>query len=116
MTPHVVADVGNTRIKWGHCAPDAVRDAASLPPDDLAAWQRQAETWELPRPATWVVAGVHPARRNRLAAWIRRRGDAVTVLSDWKSLPLVVALPNPEGVGIDRLLDAVAANALREAE
>jgi type III pantothenate kinase len=116
MTPHVVADVGNTRIKWGRCAPDTVLDAVSLPPDDPAAWQAQADNWSLPSPATWAIAGVHPARCNRVAAWIRRRGDNLTVLADSKSLPLIVAVPKPESVGIDRLLDAVAANALRDPE
>jgi type III pantothenate kinase len=116
MTPHVVADVGNTRIKWGRCAPDAVLEAVSLPPDDPAAWQAQADDWSLSSSATWAIAGVHPARRTRLAAWIRRRGDNVAVLADWKSLPLAIAVPKPESVGIDRLLDAVAANALRDSE
>ncbi len=116
MTPDVVADVGNTRIKWGRCSPDTVVEAAAFLPDDPESWQRQAETWRLPRPASWTIAGVHPARRDRLAEWIRQRGDRVTVLTDWRSLPLVVKAPQPEGVGIDRLLDAVAVNALRDPE
>jgi type III pantothenate kinase len=113
MTPDIVADVGNTRIKWGRCTPDAVVEAATLPPDDAEAWQRQAEAWRAPRPAAWAIAGVHPARRDRLAAWAQQRGDSVTVLSDPRSLPLAVTVPDPGSVGIDRLLDAVAANALR---
>jgi type III pantothenate kinase len=116
MTPDVVADVGNTRIKWGRCAPDAVAEAVSLPPDDAAAWQHQAETWRLPGPAAWAVAGVHPTRRDRFVEWIRQRGDLVTVVSDWRTLPIVVVVPNPESVGVDRLLDAVAVNALRRAD
>jgi len=114
MTPDVVADVGNTRIKWGRCAPDGVVEAVSLPPDDTAAWDRQAEAWHLPRPAAWAGASVHPARCARLAEWLRQRGDTVTVLTEAASLPLVVKVPNPDHVGIDRLLDAVAVNALRE--
>jgi type III pantothenate kinase len=37
------------------------------------------------------------------------------MLTDWRCLPLEIKVPKPEGVGIDRLLDAVAVNALREA-
>jgi type III pantothenate kinase len=114
MTPDVVADVGNTRIKWGRCSADAVVEAVSLPPDDVGAWERQAETWRLPRPTAWAVAGVHPARRDRFVDWLRQRGNVVMVLEDWRSLPLAVRVSAPESVGIDRLLDAVAVNALRQ--
>src|SRR5260370_26776006 len=114
MIPDVVADVGNTRIKCGGCSADAVVEAVSLQRDDVGAWERQAETWRLLGPTAWAVAGVRPARRERLTDWVRQRGDLVTVLEDWCSLPLVVRVPMPEGVGIDRLLDAVAVNALRQ--
>ena len=114
MTPDIVADVGNSRIKWGRCSAVAVVEAVSLPPDDEEAWRQQADMWCLPEPSAWVVAGVHPGRRDRFADWVRRRGDLVTVLDDWRSLPLVVRVPRPEGVGIDRLLDALAVNALRQ--
>ena len=114
MTPNVVADVGNTCIKWGLCSPDAVIESASLPPDDPEAWQHQVEAWHLPHPASWAVAGVHPQRRDRLVQWLHLRGDSVAVLDDWHSLPLAVKVPKPESVGIDRLLDAVAVNELRQ--
>src|SRR4051794_12727043 len=104
MTPDVVADVGNTRIKWGRCAPDAVIEAVSLPPDDFESWRRQAESWSVPRPATWAIAGVQPAWCSHLADWLRQRGDTVVSLADWQSLPLVIKVLRPEAVGIDRLL------------
>jgi type III pantothenate kinase len=115
MTPDVVVDVGNSRIKWGHCSRAAVAAVASLPPDDPAAWQQQAERWRLPAPATWVVTGVHPARRARLEEWLRTRGDGVVVIDDPGQLPLRVPLDRPDHVGIDRLFDAVAANSRRPA-
>jgi type III pantothenate kinase len=108
MTPDVVVDVGNTRIKWGRCPADAVTEMASLAPEE-AAWEEQATRWELPRPAGWAVAGAHPARREAVRRWIEGRGDRVVVLEDWRRLPLEVNVPEPAKVGIDRLLDAVAA-------
>ena len=30
MRPHVVADVGNSRVKWGLCSPDGARILATL--------------------------------------------------------------------------------------
>jgi type III pantothenate kinase len=112
-TPLLVVDVGNTRVKWGRCDANAVAAAAALPPDDPAAWQRQLDAWALTGPLTWAVGGVHPARRDRLAEWLRQRGDTVHLLTSPEQLPLRTALPHPEKAGIDRLLNAVAVNSRR---
>ena len=114
MTPDVVVDVGNTAIKWGHCVAGAVAKASRLPPDDPVAWEKQASDWGLTsRNARWLVTSVHPARCARIVAWIEQRGDKARVLAEARELPLRVLVEKPDYVGIDRLLDAVAANALR---
>jgi pantothenate kinase type III len=87
-----------------------VVESASLPPDSLADWEQQLTLWGLEARQTWVITGVHPQRRDRLAAWARQRGDGVTVLEDPTDLPLRVNLEHPERVGVDRLFDAVAVN------
>jgi type III pantothenate kinase len=107
MKPSLVVDVGNSRIKWGLCQNGMPH--ASLPPDDPAAWQRQLDDWQLIGPQQWAICGVHPLRRDRLIEWARQRGDTVWLLEGWRCLPLEVCLERPEWVGIDRLLDAVAA-------
>src|SRR5262245_1052249 len=109
----VVVDVGNTRVKFGRCSPSAVEDVAALPPDAAEAWAAQLEEWGLARRLVWVVTGVHPDRRDRIAAWARQRGDRVHVIEHPQQLPLRVTLEHPQRVGIDRLLDAVAANSRR---
>lgn len=114
MTPNVVVDVGNSRIKWGLCGPNAVHETCSLPPDDPSAWKRQMELWTDAR-GLWVVAGVHPPRRDQLAAWLRDCGQRVRLLDDPDELPLRVLVTRPDHVGVDRLLDAVAANSRRPA-
>jgi type III pantothenate kinase len=108
MSPRLVADIGNTRINWGICSADGLADAAAVPPDDPAAWAEQLKAWQLDGPCAWAIAGVHPARRDRLTAWLRGRGDAVRVIADYRELPLRVDVDAPERVGIDRLLNAVA--------
>jgi type III pantothenate kinase len=117
MTPHVVADVGNSRIKWGLCAPGeaGVARTASLP-DDPAAWEAQLARWRgepplagVEGPLAWVLASVRPSRSDRLRGWLEARGQRVAVLAGAGQLPLEVAVEKPEHVGIDRLLDAVAA-------
>jgi type III pantothenate kinase len=115
MKPDVVVDVGNTRIKWARCAPNtpAPYGITFLPPDDEAAWQRQIDLWGLPSPTTWLVAGVHPARRDRLVEWLRGRGNHVRVIDSPEQLPLRVLLDEPQKVGIDRLLNAVGGYYIR---
>jgi type III pantothenate kinase len=109
MKPTLVADVGNSRIKWGRCQGGRVVESVSLPPEDPAAWQRQLELWNLAGPLAWIVAGVQPQWRARLVGWLHERGDQAAVLEDWQQLGLCVLVEQPERVGIDRLLNAVAA-------
>ena len=107
----VVVDIGNTRIKWGRCENGNVAEVAAVPPDEYKAWSRQWDAWGLTPAIPFCLAGVHPARRETLAKWLRDRCSPVKLLSSYRDLPINVALPIPAGVGIDRLLDAVAANA-----
>jgi type III pantothenate kinase len=110
----IVVDVGNTRIKWGLCSSAQVWSVAPLPPDDQQAWQGQWQEWKLQREQPWIVSGVHPARRDALVAWLRERADAVHVLQSAKEAPIQVDVEHPDKVGIDRLLNAVAANLRRQ--
>ncbi len=109
MKPDYVADVGNMRIKWGACSAHSVARSVALPPDDPTAFEQQLQTWQIPSDSQWVVSGVHPARLDALHAWLTARRQRVTVIDSCQVLPLTVALPAPERVGLDRLFNAVAA-------
>jgi type III pantothenate kinase len=109
MSPDVVVDVGNTRIKWGRCAGGEVAEVASLPPDAPDAWGQQRERWGLGAGSAWAVAGVQPDRRDALVRWLEERAARVWVASSYRQLPLEVRLGHPDRAGIDRLLSAVAA-------
>jgi type III pantothenate kinase len=115
MIPQVVADIGNSRIKWGRCLSGVVADVASLPADDPLAWDEQCVRWQLPQPICWSIAGVHPDRLGQFGKWVRQRGDAPSVLDNWQQLPLQVTIERPEQVGLDRLFNAVAGNSRRQA-
>src|SRR6266404_3298674 len=104
MTPDIVVDIGNTRIKWGRCRGNAVADTDGLAHGDVPSWEQQIDVWKVERPCRWVVSGVHPSACEQLADWIRRRGDALLMLEKAASLPLQVRLEHPDRVGIDRLL------------
>ena len=109
----VVVDIGNSRMKWGRVDGGGVAASVSLSLDDPAAWEEQRTAWRLDGPAHWTVAGVRPQAVQALVAWLRSRGDTVRLLERAAELPLAVALPEPDKVGIDRLLAAVGANARR---
>lgn len=108
MTPDIVVDVGNSRIKWGWSRPDRPMGMASLPPDDEPAWNKQLAELNRSGPLAWAVAGVHPARLDRFAAWATARGDHVRVITH-AAIPLKIDVDEPDKVGIDRLLNALAA-------
>jgi type III pantothenate kinase len=65
-------------------------------------------------PLTWHLASVNRPSSARLIDWLReRRPTERVVLLGADDLPLVVKLDRPDMVGVDRLLDALAANVLR---
>lgn len=80
--------------------------------DQLVA--RKANTISTDEPWNWAIASVNRPSTTRLVEWIRchRPSDSIFLLAA-TDLPIPVGLPSPDRVGIDRLLDAVAANALR---
>lgn len=109
---HLVADIGNTRIKWGRCAAGQVAEIAAVDPDEPDAWRRQLAAWKLDQPQRWTLAGVHPPRRDRFRDWLLRHGHQVAVLDHFAKLPLRLQVGAPESVGIDRLLNVLAAKGL----
>lgn len=113
MTPDVVVDIGNTRLKWGVCRDGRVAEVLRLPLDDATAWA--AELAKLPPPRSgaraWAVASVNPPATRRFVAWSHDHGGTA-VFEDRTLLPIRVNVDAPEKVGLDRLFGAVAAKAM----
>jgi type III pantothenate kinase len=121
--PLVAVDVGNNRAKLaifhrpqGDPLPEPIR-TCSLVDDDpqmdhLAAWLGEGPE----AVASWWIASVNRPMAGRLIDWLadHRPHDTVRLLTT-ADMPLEVAVPRPDMVGVDRLLDAVAANWLRPA-
>ena len=110
MTPDVVVDIGNSRMKWGRCADGRVTEMASLSLVEPAAWTIQAATWNLPSPHSWAIATVNPEVAARFHRWAADAGGSVVLIDDYRAVPLHLAVDVPEQVGIDRLLNAFAAH------
>ena len=113
MTPDVVVDIGNTRLKWGVCRGDKVTDVLRLPLDDATAWD--AALAQLPAPQRfarkWAVASVNPPALLRFVGWSYNHGGTA-VFEKHTELPIRVNVNEPEKVGLDRLFGAVAAKAM----
>jgi type III pantothenate kinase len=116
VKPDVVVDVGNSRVKWGRCEEERVAEMASLPRDDEAAWESRKNDWKIVSGASWALSGVAPAQGARLQGWLNRQGFATKVLDNYRRLPLQVLVDEPDKVGLDRLLNAVAVNAVRPSD
>lgn len=136
----IAADVGNARIKLGlydHNATGEKGDCPYLPEPLLAlplAEEKTKENGEDARLSSypfeqiepwladvsgsslkWYIASVNRPAATQLIEWLRehRPADRVALLAV-DDLPLTVRLPRPDMVGIDRLVDAVAVNHLRQ--
>lgn len=123
MPAHLLAiDVGNTRTKFGlFTLPDADSEDTvcerflAVPHGEPIPWQT-LESWTGEQ-SPLAVAGSHPSRMQELSQAIQARGwPAPWTLTDRAAIPLVIDVDAPDKVGIDRLLNAVAANVLRPPE
>jgi type III pantothenate kinase len=117
----LAVDIGNHQIKLGLF----LGDGGQLFP-------RPAELWKIPTgeavfgslaallppaPLAWCAATVHRQAEQQLAAWVRqqRPRDSYRLLQS-QDLPLAIHVDQPNRVGSDRLLAAVAVNRLRPPE
>jgi type III pantothenate kinase len=116
MTPDIVVDIGNTQVKWGVCDRDGIKHMTRVDATPgawegcLAMWRRELPDLLPDRPLSWAIADVVPDVRRTIQSWIDARADSAIVLRSYQQLPIEVRVDAPEGVGIDRLLNAVAAH------
>jgi type III pantothenate kinase len=113
MKVDVVADVGNSRIKWGRCGDGKVTAVLALASDNSLTWAEPLRSWNLGAGSSWAIASVVPRRSDELARWLEKQGARVRSIDDARALPLRTRVANPQAVGMDRLLNAVAANTRR---
>ncbi len=119
--PLVAVDVGNTRAKFG-LFPRATASGLPEPAqclhvphegsdlDVLGSWLAEAGF----RTVFWWIGSVNRPAGTRLVDWLRSHRAVYPIrLLAAGDLPLSVAVERPDMVGVDRLLDALAANGLR---
>lgn len=119
----LAVDVGNSRIKFGVLEAAPANKALPNCAGSLAVSVHDDVEWNIVTAhfANWssqittvAVAGVNPAGTKRLlAGWSKSAWPQPKIVDLAADLPLRTNVENPDHVGIDRLLDAVAANLLR---
>ena len=118
-------DVGNSRIKFGLFAHDPRAasfgqfecvDVIATPISELPPWNeilRQIEA-SLLLPVCSIVVGSNQAGVSRVVSEWPAAGLAVPIIvRDSRQFPLTINVDHPRRVGLDRLLNAIAANQLR---
>jgi type III pantothenate kinase len=112
VTPDVVVDIGNTRMKWGRCEGNRVVEMVSLPHDAPVEWKRQSLEWRFDAPTRWAVASVAPAVTQRFCEWLANHQFPVARISNDlfvdERIKLETCVDNRALIGIDRLLACVA--------
>lgn len=110
----IVADLGNSRLKWGRVdqAGDVVESTA-LPNDEPASWDSLWSRWGLGNdPSEWAITTVNPPVARRLASFLAER-DVDAAKTRWyrsaADVPTRHLLEAPETAGADRALAVDAA-------
>lgn len=108
----LVADVGNSRVKWGRVGPDGtIETSGAIPLNAVEGWSERPADWgPVGVTTTWRIASVNPPGLDRFIALIRQFGDSpIQVLRSAAEIPLSHDLATPETTGVDRALGVLAA-------
>lgn len=114
MTPDVVVDIGNSRMKWGLCRNGRVSAMEVLEHDKPVDWKRLTEQWELGISTRWALAGVAPLAMERFQEWLSSRKSTFAritneLFENKDRTGLVTDVDEPDCIGVDRLLASLAA-------
>lgn len=116
--PDAVVDIGNSRVKFCRVADGKLElPVRGLPAEDLTAWERLATEWGPAGSRTWAIASTDPPRLRRFVQWAESRAETVIAIDAPHKVPIGVSVEQPDRIGIDRLLNVLAAKSLgREGE
>jgi type III pantothenate kinase len=108
--PDAVVDIGNSRAKFCRVVNGKLDlPVRGLSADDLASWERLATEWGPTGNRTWAVASTNPDRLRQFVSWAKSRRETLIAIDSPRKVPIDVSVEEPERVGIDRLLNVLAA-------
>jgi type III pantothenate kinase len=114
----IVADLGNSRLKWKRIGAGRAPDPAmALPVDDPDAWSGAWERWNPggTEPASWAIASVNPPVAAQLGDFLDQRG--IREIAWYRSAADVAIradVDQPETAGADRALAVLGALAIHD--
>ena len=109
MSLDAVVDIGNSRIKFCRCGAGGLNYPVRAVGIDAQIWDQLATNWQFKPGCTWAVAATQKARQEEFVAWAKQRGDRVLLFNTAADLPIEVDVDEPSRVGVDRLLNVLAA-------
>lgn len=109
----MVADLGNSRLKWGlFRAGDGLEATVSLPLDDMDVWANVWESWDV-RTYAWAISTVNPPLASRLQTFLESRGTTeIRWFRSAADVPVRNELEHAETAGADRATAVMAAIAM----
>jgi type III pantothenate kinase len=115
MTPDVIVDIGNSRMKWGRVESGRITRQIALPLDDPSMWTAAAAKARTLGPVDhWAFTGVVPEAIDRFENWLIDSQFEYHFLTNAELLsrakPFSTIVREPDRIGIDRLLNAYAAH------
>jgi type III pantothenate kinase len=109
----VVADLGNSRLKWARVVESGrLVETIAMPVDKPEAWASAWEAWKRidPGESQWAISTVNPPVANQLREFLEGYGIAnVTWYESAAQVPVRHELENAETTGADRALAVAAA-------
>ncbi|WP_165248420.1 type III pantothenate kinase [Paludisphaera soli] len=111
--PRIVADIGNSRLKWARLDDRGVLGpTVALPLDDPTTWGVVLDGWlrDAAGAASWAVSSVNPPLADRLEAFLTGRGPAeFRWFRTAAEVPLAKDVEGAETGGSDRALAVLGA-------
>ena len=119
---HVVIDVGNSRIKLGllreapDCGLSEIVYSLAIQHSDAIPWRELESEFDQRQIDHCVIAGGNPTAIANFADQWPFAKIPLHHFNRSASLPLTVEVDEPDKVGIDRLLNAIAVNSMRPSD
>jgi type III pantothenate kinase len=109
----IVADLGNSRLKWARVGNDgSLEPSTALPVDDPLAWDAVWDDWHQDShdSSRWAIASVNPPVAQRLAAFLQGRNvSGVKWYETAADVPVKMDVEGAYTGGADRALAVLAA-------
>jgi type III pantothenate kinase len=104
----IVADLGNTRLKWGRLDDTGkLGERIAVPVDDPAAWSTAWSHWKNQARAgsSWAISSVNPPIAKKLAEFLESEGvPSIRWIGSAAEVPIAKDVEGAESGGSDRAL------------